>query len=938
MVAEIKQDKADAAEEAKRTAKERRQREEVHEIEIRDSLLVPDPSPARSRKKKKKEDVNVFQDFGKEHDDAPIQETKVNGMVFYKVNYKRYWQSEHDLQRWTEGLHHNIRYENLLYEVRDRWHEDLLGDRLQLKINHNPLARQVAQPAVSAQHGVHIPSAQGTFEARRPHPDRVAFFPIFGDIRRMPFFLGLAAAIPKLAYFTASDALGLAARCLVPLAQGAPGPTINALTSGGIFYGLMGTLTTLLTGVSLGACLGKNALSVARLAAAAYLFDAAGQLVKIVDPSSCTYPGSRTGLLTLFVQLPLAAWILLPDACQELGHRFGERLPLLAGALSLRYMALQAVDPQSSAATLLWGGAALFGLFAVTPRSVWKMLRDLCERIGKVLKYACSSIYAVVTYVLPKIIAAVTAVLQHPFTLRFYRVIVVPLWTLISPLFLPAATFAIGVSCLRSLAAREAAGLDAAQVALLLGQAFSGSAAMLSGFILSLNLWSRCGRRRQPDPLRWAPARYMLMVCASITAGPVGLLRRVLSSIRRNILMPLTEVFFYIMDSLFRFAVKAPVISIPLVLLFNVMSVRRFISTSSTVLESVGYVLSQTRLIGSLLEAAAKMPEGVATDSTLAVLLISLVQVGAYSMVDGVLAVLRVNRGASHALSIEELNNAAALMDNPRQCGRCGLGPIDHRGCSNLRSHHGEQDGGGVVSNACPRCGWFARTLSQWPVWDGELQTEQGRAMYRQRTWCEIVLCISASSKALVVPYSMLLLGNRLQLPSTLSALLAFSYLIPWAVENTKLFLALSTTSSHRMAREPIRQREQRDDADCGARLTEPQLPDITQSEALRNILAAEPTAIFLNEGDICSVCLDNFPCAAAALVSSQAEAESISQICRALREQTPPIVALRCGHALHVECEAEAAVGAAGARHVRCPLCRQPVTLAGAASANMFS
>ncbi|CAJ1426961.1 unnamed protein product [Effrenium voratum] len=145
MVAEIKQDKADAAEEAKRTAKERRQREEVHEIEIRDSLLVPDPSPARSRKKKKKEDVNVFQDFGKEHDDAPIQETKVNGMVFYKVNYKRYWQSEHDLQRWTEGLHHNIRYENLLYEVRDRWHEDLLGDRLQLKINHNPLARSRSQ-------------------------------------------------------------------------------------------------------------------------------------------------------------------------------------------------------------------------------------------------------------------------------------------------------------------------------------------------------------------------------------------------------------------------------------------------------------------------------------------------------------------------------------------------------------------------------------------------------------------------------------------------------------------------------------------------------------------------------------------------------------------------------------------------------------------------
>ena len=45
-----------------------------------------------------------------------------------------------------------------------------------------------------------------------------------------------------------------------------------------------------------------------------------------------------------------------------------------------------------------------------------------------------------------------------------------------------------------------------------------------------------------------------------------------------------------------------------------------------------------------------------------------------------------------------------------------------------------------------------------------------------------------------------------------------------------------------------------------------------------------------------------------------------------------PSIVALRCGHPLHVEC-ATAAVSASSSRHVRCPLCRQPVTLAGEAA-----
>ncbi len=42
-------------------------------------------------------------------------------------------------------------------------------------------------------------------------------------------------------------------------------------------------------------------------------------------------------------------------------------------------------------------------------------------------------------------------------------------------------------------------------------------------------------------------------------------------------------------------------------------------------------------------------------------------------------------------------------------------------------------------------------------------------------------------------------------------------------------------------------------------------------------------------------------------------------------------------GHALHLEC-AEMTVAAADARHVRCPLCREPVSLGGAVGARLFT
>ena len=49
-----------------------------------------------------------------------------------------------------------------------------------------------------------------------------------------------------------------------------------------------------------------------------------------------------------------------------------------------------------------------------------------------------------------------------------------------------------------------------------------------------------------------------------------------------------------------------------------------------------------------------------------------------------------------------------------RQCGQCGFGPVDHRGCSNLATHHGEvcvsgDPGVGTALFSCEREGLVER-------------------------------------------------------------------------------------------------------------------------------------------------------------------------------------------------------------------------------------
>ena len=211
--------------------------------------------------------------------------------------------------------------------------------------------------------------------------------------------------------------------------------------------------------------------------------------------------------------------------------------------------------------------------------------------------------------------------------------------------------------------------------------------------------------------------------------------------------------------------------------------------------------------------------------------------------------------------------------------------------------------------------------------------------MLHRRRWAEIATSIRAASKALLVPYAILQLGMAASLPDGASAFLALSYILPWAMENRTALRHMQHTLTHR-ARPRLRTRPAavavHEEADhCSASRDQPLGPDaaIETSEALAHLLAAAPARVFLAAGDICAICLDALPQPAAALAASCRG----SAAAQALRALEPTVVALRCGHALHVEC-AEAAVCVAAHRHVRCPLCREPVTLAGAASARMFN
>ena len=84
--------------------------------------------------------------------------------------------------------------------------------------------------------------------------------------------------------------------------------------------------------------------------------------------------------------------------------------------------------------------------------------------------------------------------------------------------------------------------------------------------------------------------------------------------------------------------------------------------------------------------------------------------------------VAEASKGAAREANLLELQ-LRSEMPAARMCGRCSFGPVDAFGCSDLMGHHGEERAGTRIDNACPACGNFARSIEDWPLWDGVLRT-----------------------------------------------------------------------------------------------------------------------------------------------------------------------------------------------------------------------
>jgi hypothetical protein len=382
-----------------------------------------------------------------------------------------------------------------------------------------------------------------------------------------------------------------------------------------------------------------------------------------------------------------------------------------------------------------------------------------------------------------------------------------------------------------------------------------------------------------------------------------------------------------------------PTLGILIVVAFNVVIFKSFARDGAdTVVQLIGMFVEYT-------------PEA---DGTFALMLTATVQIAAYRIVHHhlrrascfvpIVADGRGATGVGDAVAPHILNQIATTMRDPLMCGSCGFGPVDHHGCSDLNAHHRY----GEASNSCPRCGWFVHSLASWPPWDDRAHTVEGMAAVRIISWNDTVVVLRAAAKALVVPFGLLQLGSRYRLQPAMSAALALSYLVPWIVVNSHTALDLYKTRTQRPHRPRQRHHHHRQhgtqdvdandaaDADCGAepaREAQPTLPTLTEVEAVRVVLGAIPSRVFLSVDDICSICLESFE-AAAAVAAQELSGEDCAS---ALSKLDPSVVGLRCGHPLHSECARSAIANSTG-WHMRCPLCREPVTAAGAASARAFS
>eukprot|EP00927_Polykrikos_kofoidii_P078645 TRINITY_DN75452_c0_g1_i1.p1 TRINITY_DN75452_c0_g1~~TRINITY_DN75452_c0_g1_i1.p1 ORF type:complete len:785 (+),score=77.67 TRINITY_DN75452_c0_g1_i1:200-2554(+) len=784
----------------------------------------------------------------------------------------------------------------------------------------------------------------------------------------MAYILKQASTMAHLGYLGLVDMLSVATRPMVFLGtMGVFPATAETLRNGGVLVGLVGTISVMLLAFSISVLGKKLAMVVALLPASLYLADAGMQVQRmLLLDAGHVYPVCNTGIAAPF-QLAASIFALGGFTIDLLGIKqrrlrnlidnyLGNqtaRYGFLSAGLILRYISMEVPAAASSSRWLYVLGLVSFA-FGVTPKILWDAMGRGVAHVGRGLSAAFAVVYLMLSTVLPKIYDAIWACLMSPPLLGLYAYVVEPLWCRLAGAPLPIATSLVALSCANAARQHLAAGWSPLNFSRAAGLIFVGSAAAMSSLVLGFDSAGRLLGLDRLNPLRFAPVAKGISGCAYLITVPwfvfravCKLLWKVLGPVLEKVFFPCLRLVCEALHACVHLAFKAPLLSVPCVLIVNFFLLTKVFAKDSPfarMLESCfsPVVSAAAWTFQRFLGIKDLNLSSDSDDVTFALVLLASIQVASFLAVHGHIQMACASQHASTGttLSIEDLNGLAEGMRDPRCCGCCGFGPIDHSGCNSLTSHHGEvRVRGGRTDNSCPRCGWFVRSLQDWPSWSS--RSDAGHVVVQSRVWSDVVLILRSSSKALVIPYFLIRLGAALEWNPSLSAYLALSYLLPWVYMNVGAYNQLQQRTPVFIQRQP-RASDSRfterggarpsDDADCGAS-TPLRGPAISETEALRNLRAACPNRVFLWSGDACSVCLEDFPAEAAAV----AERLTGAELAVALQDQTPPIIGLRCGHTLHTEC-AEAAVRSADGGQARCPLCREPVTMAGAAAARLFT
>ncbi len=746
-------------------------------------------------------------------------------------------------------------------------------------------------------------------------------------------FFDLLFALGVLLYYVVLDALNLAVRAVLPVVFcftfNTPGFVLVA--SGSLLFGVMETVTAILVFIAIATLArGSAADALLKLVSWFYFADGVMSLGSFALGMESLYPGPRSFVGTM-LQIPFPFFMQNVVIDKDLVLRYSFFASATACFVTSRRLAGAELFAGSYVLTAIAVGLAAYG---ATPEVAWRAFSRLVKRVVQVLGAVATSVWLLLVKVWPKVrdfgLSVWNFMMYHPIAVFVQDWLIRPVWRTLSPLVVPALTVLLTVTLIQAVIV---SGISNPVLAVC--QLYCAAAAAVATVVLSMHAFSKLVRLASFDPLKPDWSAVVFVTISKVLSLPFVATRQIWHQLTQG---RIARFIWTVCEATASFAARNPFVALVLVffgnLFFLFLAYKTVVGTLVTsmsdfvwanFLSVLGFVSSQFGLLQS-----ASLTES--TGSVGAVFAIALSQTAVFFLVGRILSVTWPRSVVPEQAGVSEM--AAQLaegMHDPRQCGRCGFGPVDYTGCAILTSHHGERRNGATVSNACPRCEWFVNQLNFWPYFSVErFNSEGANAAVRIRLFADVVLAVRAGAKALVVPFLVLRLVS---FAPVLAGILALGYLAPWSIENWEAWQSLDNSYMFGGTRYPARNLGGdavagiRDDGDCGYRA--PAVAEVTVAQAIEAIESAAPGKCFLEAGGACPLCLDDY---------SEEAVSAAAKGAQELRKLKPPVVALPCGHTLHYECAQQMIQSSQGSRQLRCPLCREPISMTGAVSGRLFN